>query len=303
MSNFTGQINDTMILKSKALKVKLHRKKLARNTTDKELSQLLADMKNVKTAGAVRVNKTLFSKTATDPYMKIISEAGKYFYRMTTPWDDKGFRLLKVGVYKDFTKAMKNFTRDFREAVEGFINSIESDMTQMAQELGQAFNRADYDHLFLSNGDINREFLMEKFNLEVEFDKISDSDTNDLRSSLTDADREILAEEIEKTQMAKFAKAQASVAQDLYDCIEAIHERLSDTDNIFRDSLVENLEDLCDLIPSINIGEDQTINDLAVTAKAELCSFAPQELRDDPVKRQVVSKKADKLLNNLDGVI
>ncbi len=74
---------DIQVLKEKALKVKLLRSKMSRNTADKGLSSLLADMKEVKTAAHLRVNKTLFTKAVTDPYMKVLSEAGKYFYRQS----------------------------------------------------------------------------------------------------------------------------------------------------------------------------------------------------------------------------
>ena len=109
----TNKADDTIILKNKALLVKLYRKKISRNKTDKALSDFITDAKNVKTNGTVRVNKTLFPKALTDPYQKVITECGKYFYRVTTPWDDKGYRLLSIEMYKAFTKEIKKFTTQF----------------------------------------------------------------------------------------------------------------------------------------------------------------------------------------------
>ena len=84
------------MLKNKALMVRLARKKLNRNKMDKALGKELVELKNVSDGAAVRVNKSLFSTTATDGYMKLYSEASKYFYRTTLPWDDRGWRLLSV---------------------------------------------------------------------------------------------------------------------------------------------------------------------------------------------------------------
>ena len=103
--------------------------------------------------------------------------------------------------------------------------------------------------------------------------------------------------------MEKFAGAQEHIITGLIDCISSIHERLSQDENIFRDTLVPNLEDLCDLVPKMNIGGDQAINDLAAECKAKLCKWDCQTLRDDSDKRAEVSKEADAILSKAEGLI
>ena len=296
-----ASISNTDLLKHKALTVRLFRKKPSRNKLDKQLSQELSTAKNVSDDVSLRVNKSIFSKATTDPFMKVISEAGKYYYRVTTPWDDKGFRLLSIEVYKDFTKTMKAYTTRFREAAMTFIDGIEADMALMAETLGDAFNRSDYDYLFLSNGQIDRDAIMAQFQLEVEYGTVADGD--DLRASLTDEDREIIAQHITEKNNQKFAAAQKHIITTLHEHIMAIHERLCKSENIFRDTLIGNLEDLCDLIPKMNIAGDPAINQLAVDAKAALCKWDAQTLRDDPDVRAEVADKADKILDNMKGLI
>ena len=101
----------------------------------------------------------------------------------------------------------------------------------------------------------------------------------------------------------KFAKSQEHLITTLHEHIMAIHERLSQEENIFRDTLIGNLEDLCDLIPKMNIANDQAINALAAEAKAKLCSWAPATLRDDTKKRADVADEADKILTGMKGLI
>ena len=171
----------------------------------------------------------------------------------------------------------------------------------MEETLGEAFSRQDYDYLFLSNGQLDRDGLMKQFQLEVEFGTVADGD--DLRASLTDDDREIIAAHITEKNNIKFAATQKHIITVLHEHIMAIHERLCKDKNVFRDTLIGNLEDLCDLIPKMNIAGDPVLNQLAVDAKKALCSWDAQTLRDDPELRADVADKADKILDNMKGLI
>jgi len=294
-------ISNTELLKNKALTVRLFRKKISRNKLDKVLSQELRDAKGVNDDVSLRVNKSIFSKSTTDAFMKVLSEAGKYYYRVTTPWDDTGFRLLSIDIYKEFVKKFKDFSRKFREAVETFMDGIEADINLMEETLGEAFNRSDYDHLFLSNGQLDKETLRKQFTLDLEYGTVADAD--DIRAKLTDEDREIIAAHVTEKNNEKFAAAQKHIITTLHEHIMKIHERLCQDENVFRDTLISNLEDLCDLIPKMNIAGDPAINELAAKAKKALCSWDAQTLREDKDIRKDVSDQADKLLDNMKGLI
>ena len=78
---------------------------------------------------------------------------------------------------------------------------------------------------------------------------------------------------------------------------------MSDADATFRNSLIGNLEELCDIIPDLNVANDPKINELAAKAKAELTRWDAQEIRDDTKIREDVSKAADKLAKNMVGMV
>jgi hypothetical protein len=171
----------------------------------------------------------------------------------------------------------------------------------MKTELGDAFNIEDYAQYLTPDGEVNVEWVKEQFVFEVEYGTVSGKD--DIRAQLTDVDREIIAEQITAQNNEKFAKAQKNLIVRLHECVVAIHERLSDTENIFRDSLIGNIEDLCDLIPAMNIGDDPEINDLAAQAKKDLCHWAPEDIRENSNIRKNVAEDAEKLLDKMDGLI
>jgi len=232
------------VLKNKALMVRLTRKKLNRNKTDKALSEELTKLKSVNEAGAVRVNKSLFTKESTDAYMKIYSEASKYFYRVTLPWDDKGYRLLSIDIFEEFSKKFKSFSNQYRKHVLDFIDKVAEHVEAAKGVLGEAFDASDYTFL-LDNGGVDTEHLLAQFALDIEYDVVTSGD--DLRAVLTEADREAVAAQIDEQAMQKFGKAQAHIVQTLHDHIFAIHERLCEGDKVFRDTLIGNLNDLCTL--------------------------------------------------------
>lgn len=288
------------VLKNKALMVRLTRKKLNRNKTDKVLSEEISKLKNVCEAGAVRVNKSLFTKEVTDAYMKVYSEAGKYYYRVTLPWDDKGYRLLSIDLFEEFSKKFKSFTNQYRKFVLDFIENIEAHVEAAKGMLGDAFCASDYAFL-TANGGIDQEWLLDQFRLDIEYDVVTSGD--DLRAVLTEADREAVAAQIDAQALAKFGKAQAHIVQTLHDHVFAIHERLCQSENIFRDTLITNLQDLVDLIPKMNIAGDPDIDRLAAKAKLKLGKWDPQELRENPDARKAVADDAKKILDNMKGIL
>jgi len=294
------KITSTDILKNKALMVKLNRKKFNRNKTDKLMSEEICKLKKVTEKGAVRVNKSLFPKSVTQATNDIYSKAGKYYYRVSLPWDDQGYRLLSIDIYTEFTKKFKEFANNYRKEVAIFVESIQANVALARETLGDAFDINDYKFI-APNGSVDQEMLMNMFQLDLEWDVVSSGD--DLRAVLTEADREAIAAQIDEQAMKKFSRAQEHIVTTLRDHVYAIHERLCKSEHVFRDSLIGNLEELVDLIPKMNIAGDPAINEMAAEAKKHLTKWDPQTLRDDDQKRKEVSDSAKKILSNMDGII
>jgi hypothetical protein len=267
---------------------------------DKDLGILVRDLKNVSESGAVRVNKSLFSKACTEAYMKVYNDGSKYFYRVTLPWDDRGWRLLSIELFEDFQKTIKTYTKNYRAKVLDFIENISAHIEDSKMMLGEAFRIEDYKFL-APNGSVDQDYLLDQFGFEIEFNTVTSGD--DLRATLTEDDREIIADQIDKQATENFQRANVHIITSLHECIFAIHERLCDDENVFRDTLITNLEDLCDLIPKMNIANDPAINHMAEVAKQQLTKWDPAVLREVPSIRNDVSNDAKKILKDMEGLI
>jgi len=282
--------------------VRLSIHNINRNKVDKDLAVIIHEAKKVGDPTTVRVNKSILPKARTDVFMKPSAQAKKYFYEVTSPWDDRGWRLLSIEIFKDFVKAFKAYTTEYKSKVLDFVDDFQGAVEEMRSDtvLGQAFKDSDYEKWFNRDGSVNREELLGNFVLEVEYDTVTTG--NDLAASLTDEDKAAVAAEINERATLKFAAVQKDVVKKLYKAVEHIAERLSDPDNGFKDTLTGNLEELVDLIPLMNIADDPEINNIAEEAKG-LLKFEPQTLRDDMHARNEISKAADKMADNLKGMM
>jgi len=72
---------------------------------------------------------------------------------------------------------------------------------------------------------------------------------------------------------------------------------------IFRDSVIENIKDLVNIIPSLNIFQDPAIDQARTELYRELCQLDPQALRDNKELRKDAEKKADAILSKLPGIL
>ena len=100
---------------------------------------------------------------------------------------------------------------------------------------------------------------------------------------------------------------------DLYrrfgEAVERGSERLQEDDNgkplVFRDSMIENIRDLVDVVPRLNIFGDDELARLCGQVKERLASVEPDALRPsktfDPAARAQVKRDADALAERFAG--
>jgi hypothetical protein len=76
-------------------------------------------------------------------------------------------------------------------------------------------------------------------------------------------------------------------------------DTLSIPDKIFRDSLVTNVRELCDILPALNIANDPALTDLTADIEDRLASLSPSALRTQPSTRESAALDAAALLDSI----
>jgi hypothetical protein len=126
---------------------------------------------------------------------------------------------------------------------------------------------------------------------------------SDFRVSLQAEDVETMKKDLDERLTESLAAAQSDLWQRLATPVKAMVEKLSDSDKIFRNTLVENLSNIVALIPKLNIAGDTSLNDLAVECEAKLLKHNADTLREMPSVRAQTAKDADAIMAKIQGLM
>ena len=77
--------------------------------------------------------------------------------------------------------------------------------------------------------------------------------------------------------------------------------RLSDKKAVFRDTLVGNISELCDLLPSLNVTGDEELTKMCDEVRDKLTGFTPKELRKDTTAREDTARAAAAIMDKMAG--
>ena len=111
---------------------------------DRKVSREVAEQHGAY-AGAGRYNKQLLREAERLESLRALSgQIRQYFYRITLPWSDEGYRLLPAHLYFELTTKMREFEQAFAQQVEEFLAVYPSYIEQVRPELNGLFREEDY---------------------------------------------------------------------------------------------------------------------------------------------------------------
>jgi hypothetical protein len=79
--------------------------------------------------------------------------------------------------------------------------------------------------------------------------------------------------------------------------------RLNEPESRFHASLVTNVFDLVDLLPQLNVGQDQGLNHFATEIRNRLCAYPAHELKKSDILRVATAGDAAALRDEMDTVM
>lgn len=232
-----------------------------------------------------RYNKLLISKAALDPLAQHAGRVRKYHYSMTLPWGDNGDRLLPAKAYMDYTKAMRSFKDESEKLTKAFVIEYPQLVTDARNRLGTMYDAQDYPPA----SDIH-----DRFGLAVGFMPVPDS--KDFRVDVGDE----ALEEIRAGINASVAERQAGAVKEcwtrLFTVVNALYTMMCKDKPLFKDSLIENIRDLVELVPKLNITDDQDLATMCAKIERDLLASV-HALRKSPIERERLAGKASVILD------
>lgn len=258
---------------------------------DKDTTKEVISAKGANSTDAAKLSKNLFAgmdnlKNITDYVAQVRNE----FYRMTLPWSDNGQRLVPMAQYFDLVAWLNDKEKLFNEMVEDFIVEYPTLISAQAFQLGKLFSRADYP----SVDEIRR-----KFNFSVAFVPVPAK--GDFRIEMVDEAKAELEKQFEKTMQARLEQVNRDLWDRLHTTMRHMVDRLgydtSGKKRIFRDTLVDNAVEMCDLLKRLNVSNDPKLDAARAALESALLGVEIKELREREGARDEVRTRVEGVLN------
>lgn len=240
---------------------------------------------------AARVNKNLLPfGVALERVHAITGQIRKDFTKRTLPWGIDGMNILKATAYLDFITTVRDWKVEWQAAVDEFVTTYPQAVREAEVLLNTLFKPEDYPE---------PETIRDRFRFDVRFMPVPDQ--QDWRIDVGDAERARLAEAITAQVTEAEGRAVREAWQRVYDVVSRARERLAIPENVFRDTLVENAQELCALLPSLNVTDDPALERARQDIEGSLCRYTPDDLRNNPVVREDVAEKMADVMARMAG--
>lgn len=276
--------------------------------TDKKASQEVADAHGSDVTMG-HYAKKLLGKEALSELKRIAGEARQKHYFRTLPWTDDGYRILSSAGYFAYNQEVMALKAQFDAAVQAFLAGYPEYVKDAKLRLNGLFREADYPTL--------RE-LQGKFGFDVTVRPMPDE--SDFRVDLGAEETARVKADIQASVESTVQQAMRDVWQRVHDSISHMVERLkaysvaSDgkVSNPFRDTLVSNISELLDILPTLNLTHDGNLDAIAADIRSKIMAYTvagqefavtPEVLRDSGVIRDRVAKQAEAILAQMEDFL
>ncbi len=259
---------------------------------DRKVSREVAEQHGAY-AGAGRYNKQLLREAERLESLRALSgQIRQYFYKITLPWSDEGYRLLPAHFYFELTTKMREFELAFVQQVEEFLAVYPSYIEQVRPELNGLFREEDYP---------STEKLRNKFGVKLEVLPIPSG--NDFRVTLSEEEQARVAREIDENVRQSLQKGTEDLWTRLKGVVAHMVERLNEPESRFHASLVTNICELVELLPRLNVNQDEELNRFAGEIRDRLCGFTARDLKKNEILRAATANDAAEILTKMDAVL
>lgn len=264
---------------------------------DRQASNHVAIHHDASTS-AGRYNKRLLPKSAFAELTETMGKARTAHYANTLPWDDQGSRLLTVANYDRYTAALDELIERMVGERARFVEDYDNHIERARLDLGRLFRIEDYPA---------KEALVGKFGIAYRILPVPDA--RHFMADLAAGETARVKRDIRQQVQAKLHDALGDLYRRLGKAVERVGERLREDQNgkplVFRDSMIENVRDLVDIVPRLNVFEDTELAGLCREVRDRIARVDPDVLRPsrryDVRARERVKQDADELAARFAG--
>ena len=265
--------------------------------TDRAAGKEVAQQHQAEVAMGRFVKNLLNPKApAIQKLVRLTNELRQAHTFRTLPWIDGGTRILSSKGYFAYTKAVSELVAQYKAASEEFIAGYEEAVKDARRRLGTLFVEGEYP---------SKDQLRHRFGVTLNFFPLPARE--DFRVDLGNEETERIRKSIQETAQSQINAAMKDVWSRLQTVLGKAVEKLNGykrnaegkVENGFRDTLITNITELLDIIPSLNITNDPALADFVARIQKEVTVHSADALRDNESLRPIVAAKATEIFNKM----
>lgn len=278
-----------MGIANSAVLVELNVSNWGASKIDRDVSDSVNNNNNAS-RDASKVYKNLAAGTTlcTD-ISKYAARIRLYHNEMTLPWAAKGARILPVKLVLDYKQEMNQF----RTTYDSMCNQLYADYTniiaQAQQSLGALYKADDYPSL---------DEIKAKYGFRLVFSPLPEA--GDFRLDVANDDLKELQESYEADFQDRLAKAVREPWDRLYEELQALSKKLAtegeDVKKRYHDSLLENPQQLCRLLTSMNITNDPKLEEARRDLERALLGVEMTDIKEYQHVREDIKAQVDTII-------
>jgi hypothetical protein len=241
--------------------------------------------------GTARVTKRIVSDKAFSEIVTARNAIKAHVETHALPWKDKGDRILMRNMYERFIEQYATLEANFNDAATNFVTNIyPPERESAAFDMGEFFNPDDYPP---------PDELKRRFYVRLTIEPVPEA--NDFRVALDQSTIDHIKAQLEESINQRLVVAMKDVYVRIMDVIKHYVDKMSDPKAIFRDSTVQNLVDLVDLLPGLNVTGDVNLRSIRLRLANNLYQIDPDDLRKDEATRAAAAQEAQDILDDMRG--
>jgi len=278
----------TLSLSSMAMLVEL---RISTWTARKRDNETTMEVNQAKEADPDAGSVYKYLMAGSDHLKKIEKYAAKvraWNATQTLPWM-KGIGLLPIENFFRYREQIGTMQNNYYALVQDFETVYPSLVTAQAFKLGKYFKPEEFPPA---------ETLAQRFKFDFNFLPVPES--GDFRVNCEARIKADLAEQYEKMYTEKLSEAMREPWERLHGVLTKLRERMTDGQDgerhIFRDSIVTNAVELCDLLSRLNVTKDPKLEEARRMVERALVGVDIKDLRALPSARAELRGRVDEIL-------
>jgi hypothetical protein len=206
--------------------------------------------------------------------------------------------MLPVANFTNYTNLFREARHTYDTLLATFIAEFPALKDQAIREATEEAVRTGNPRRLLTDADFPRD-VQNEYAFGIQYKPVPSG--GDWRVELSQAEIEVLAANTEASAKRAFEDAHRDAVKRLYDVVYKMHEKLAQPEAIFRDTLIGNARELCDVLTRLNISNDPQLETLRRATDA-LATVQPDTLRNDAVTRIQTANDAQSILDSMISV-